>query len=69
MKPRYYQRMIFPKEINDIQNNIFKAIEPKLTSIDFLMLYNLLPCKNEYCKLCSREFESIDHLFFHCSET
>ena len=69
MKAKDYHRIIFPKEIKDIDGNIFQAIEPKLVSTNYLTMYNLLPFINMPCRLCRREIESQDHLFFYCRET
>ena len=69
MKAKDYHQIIFPKQIRDTQNNILKAIEPKLKSLNYLILYNLLPLKNENCSLCKLDIETINHLIFECHKT
>ena len=47
-----------------MNDNFLKATEPKLKSINYLMLHNLLPFMNEKCQLCKREQQSMKHFFF-----
>ena len=68
MKGKHYQRILFPKPMHNIKDNILKAIEPKLVSINYI-LSNLLPFTNKNCNLCKRELQSINHLLFACYKT
>ncbi len=59
--------MLFPKPEVHIFKEIFATNQPKLTSINYLMLNNLLPIAGHtYCGLCKWEYESRDHLLFEC---
>lgn len=69
MKAKTYQQILFRKPIKDSKNNISKALEPRLISINYLVLYNLLPITNENCPLCKEHRESTNHLLFECNKT
>ena len=69
MKSKDYQHIMFPKLIKDSHNNHLKAIEPKLISLNYLIVHKLLPFKDEKCPLCKINTETIDHLLFECHKT
>ena len=46
---------------------MYQADEPKLISINYLMLHGLLSFRgNTKCYLCKKYKESLDHLLFRC---
>ena len=62
-KPKDLQNIIFPKTKNNILFGNFEAVEPKLISINYLVL----PFRgNKLCYLCKQYEENLDHLLFHC---
>ena len=60
---------MFPKSVKEMQNNIMKAIESKLITINYIICYNLLPFTNDACRLCKMEIESTGHLLFEWYKT
>ena len=66
-KPKDLQNIIFPKTKITYFLEIYEAEEPKLISINYLMLHGLLSFRgNTLCYLCKQYEESLDHLLFHC---
>ena len=66
-KPKDLQSIIFPKTKITYFLEIYEAVEPKLISINYLMLHGLLSFRgNKLCYLCKQHEESLDHLLFHC---
>ena len=60
------QRIMFPKEKKHHFKEIFNAEEPKLISINYLVVHDLLPIRNNLCYFCKTEPESIKHVFLQC---
>ena len=66
-KSKDLQGIIYPKEKITYFKEIYQADEPKLISINYLMLHGLLSFRgNTKCYLCKKYEESLDHLLFHC---
>ena len=66
-KPKDLQNIIFPKAKITYFLEIYEAEEPKLISINYLMLHGLLSFRgNKLCYLCKQYEENLDHLLFHC---
>ena len=66
-KPKDLQNIIFPKTKITYFLEIYEAEEPKLISINYLMLHGLLSFRgNTLCYLCKQYEENLDHLLFHC---
>ena len=66
-KPKDLQNIIFPKTKITYFLEIYEAEEPKLISINDLMLHGLLSFRgNTLCYLCKQYEENLDHLLFHC---
>ena len=66
-KPEDLQNIIFPKTKITYFLEIYEAEEPKLISINYLMLHGLLSFRgNTLCYLCKQYEENLDHLLFHC---
>ena len=60
------QRIMFPNEKKHHFKEIFNAEEPKLISINYLVVHDLLPIRNNLCYFCKTEPESIKHVFLQC---
>ena len=66
-KPKDLQNIIFPKTKITYFLEIFEAVEPKLISINYLMVHSLLSFRgNKLCYLYKQYEENLDHLLFHC---
>ena len=66
-KSKDLQGIIFPKEKITYFKEIYQADEPKLISINYLMLHGLLSFRGDTkCYLCKKYKESLDHLLFRC---
>ena len=66
-KPKDLQNIILPKTKITYFLEIYEAKEPKLISINYLMLHGLLSFRgNKMCYLCKQYEENLDHLLFHC---
>ena len=61
------QSIIFPKEKRHYFGEIFNAKEPKLVSLNYLIVHGLLPIRNNKCYFCKTENESIKHIYFECT--
>ena len=61
------QSILFPKEKRHYFGEIFNAEEPKLGSLNYLIVHGLLPFRNNTCYICKTENESIRHIYFECT--
>ena len=65
-KTKDIQNILFPKEKRYYFKEIFYAKEPKLISINYQTVHDLLPIMNNPCYFCNYQNESITHIFLHC---
>ena len=65
-KTKDIQNILFPKEKRHYFKEIFYAKEPKLISINYQTVHDLLPIRNNPCYFCKTENESIKHIFLNC---
>ena len=67
MRTKDVQNIIFPKDEVHMYKEIFDSKDPKLTSLNYQILYSLLPTTgNNHCFFCKKESESIEHLYLSC---
>ena len=65
-KTKDIQNILFPKEKRHYFKEIFYAKEPKLISINYQTVHDLLPITNSPCYFCNTQNESIKHIFLNC---
>ena len=61
------QDILYPKEKRHYFKEIFKAQEPKLISLNYKIVHNLLPFKDNSCYFCNSNTENIKHIFLQCN--
>ena len=65
-KTKDLQNIFFPKEKRYYFKEIFYVKEPKLISINYQIVHDLLPIRNNPCYFCNYQNESITHIFLNC---
>ena len=68
VKPKNIQDILFPKNKINYFTEIYIPLEPKLVSINYLVLHNLLPIRGgSECKLCKGIEYELKHILFECT--
>ena len=68
VKPKHIQDILFPKNKFNYFTEIYIPLEPKLVSINYLVLHNLLPIRGgSECKLCNGIEYELKHILFECT--
>ena len=65
-KTKDIQNILFLEEKRYYFKEIFYAKEPKLISINYQTVHDLLPIINNPCYFCNTQNESIKHIFLNC---
>ena len=68
VKPKNIEDILSPKDKINYFTEIYIPLEPKLVSINYLVLHNLLPIRGgSECKLCKGIEYELKHILFECT--
>ena len=68
VKPKNIRDILFQKNKINYFTEIYIPLEPKLVSINYLVLHNLLPIRGgSECKLCRGIEYDLKHILFECT--